>query len=167
MESGANTPVSTVSAQQGSSPGASHHGSSPGTSQPIPGSSGAANNAGALSSTNSSTSRSSTPRSPVQTSASAAVAAAQQQVCTAGGVDAWGEGVEVVTHTRGPYALIWYQLHGECRYPSSTYYWFCICHFYDWGWVGRLSTHPPPIIKMAPGLIPLQYLLLVLYNVQV
>ena len=38
---------------------------------------------------------------------------------------------------------------------------------YDWGWVGRLSAHPPPIIKMAPGLISLQYLLLVLYNVQV
>ena len=28
-----------------------------------------------------------------------------------------------------------------------------ISHFYDWGWVGRLSAHPSPIIKMAPGFI--------------
>ena len=48
-----------------------------------------------------------------------------------------------------------YLLVNICCYPSSTYYWFCISHFYDWGWVGRLLAHPPPIIKIAPGLIPL------------
>ena len=81
--------------------------------------------------------------------------------------------VEILMTFSMLFFIMWFPSYAPCpedcadfHPPLHSFCWSSTVSFYDWGWVGRLSAHTPPSIKMAPGFISLQYLLLVLYNVQ-